>query len=103
MELDGFHRAAATYADVLGATGLAEYRRLIEPAWDKLADREGHSSRDYAIREAMIGVAHASGDPDELIRVRSRSLRTPDDYLEIVRVLTGAGRRPEAIDWAQRG
>jgi hypothetical protein len=30
-ELDGFHRAAATYAEVLGAAGLAEYRSALEP------------------------------------------------------------------------
>ena len=103
-ELDGFHRAAATYADVLGATGLAEYRRLIEPAWNKIDDDDDlSSSRDYTIREAMIGVALASGDPDDVIRIRGRSLRTPDDYLEIVRVLTDAGRPVEAIDWAQLG
>ena len=103
-ELDGFHRAAATYADVLGVVGLAEYRRLIEPAWTTIGNGDDlDSNRDYTIREAMIGVALASGDPDDVIRVRSRSLRTPDDYLEIVRVLTGAGRSVEAIDWAQRG
>lgn len=103
-ELDGFHRAAATYADVLGVAGLAEYRRLIEPAWTKIdvGDDFG-SSRDYAIREAMIGVALASGDPDDVIRVRSRSLRTPDDYLDIVCVLIDAGRSVDAIEWAQRG
>ena len=103
-ELDGFHRAAATYADVLGAVGLAEYRRLIEPAWTKI-DNGGDlgSTRDYSIREAMIGVALASGDPDDVIRVRSRSLGTPDDYLEIVRVLTDAGRHEEATEWARRG
>ena len=50
-----------------------------------------------------IGVALASRDADELIRVRSRSLRMPDDYLEIVRELTDAGRKQEAIEWAQRG
>ena len=104
-ELDGFHRAAATYVDVLGATGLAEYRRLIEPAWNKIDDGDdiSSSSRDYTTREAMIGVALASGDPDDVIRIRGRSLRTPDDYLEVVGVLTDAGRPVEAIDWAQRG
>ena len=103
-ELDGFHRAAATYADVLGLVGLAEYRRLIEPAWTKIGNGDDlGNSRDYTIREAMIGVALASGDPDDVIRVRSRSLRTPDDYLEIVRVLTDAGRSVEAIEWSQRG
>jgi SWIM zinc finger len=82
-ELDAFHRAAATYAGVLGTVGLAEYRRLIEPDCNRsTADSDRSSSGNYEIREAMIGVAIASGDPDELIRVRSRSLQLPDDYLE---------------------
>jgi hypothetical protein len=103
-ELDAFHRAAATYADVLGVVGLAEYRRLIEPDWDRsTADGDRSSSGNFGIREAMIGVALASGDPDELIRVRSRSLQLPDDYLEIINLLTAAGRTSEAIEWGQRG
>ncbi len=32
-ELDTFHRAAATYADVLGPDGIAAYRRIVEPKW----------------------------------------------------------------------
>ena len=103
-ELDAFHRAAATYAEVLGTVGLTEYRRLIEPDWDRsTADSDRSSSGNFGIREAMIGVALASGDPDELIRVRSRSLQLPDDYLEIINMLTAAGRTSEAIEWGQRG
>jgi hypothetical protein len=102
-ELDAFHRAAATYAGVLGAVGLAEYRRLIEPDWDRsTADGDRSSSGNFGIREAMIGVALASGDPDELIRVRGRSLQLPDDYLEIINMLTAAGRTAEAIEWGRR-
>ena len=33
LGFDTFHRAAATYADVLGAAGLAVYRRLAEAEW----------------------------------------------------------------------
>ena len=103
-ELDAFHRAAATYAGVLGTVGLAEYRRLIEPDWGRLtADSDRSSSGNFGIREAMIGVALASGDPDELIRVRSLSLRLPDDYLEIINMLTAAGRTSDAIEWGRRG
>ena len=102
-ELDAFHRAAATYVGVLGTVGLGEYRRLVEPEWDRLATGDdGSSSGVYAIREAMIGVAVASGDPDELIRVRSRSLQIPDDYLEIINMLSSAGRTAEAIEWGHR-
>ena len=89
---------------MLRPVGLAEYRRLIEPDWDRpRADDDRSSSRNFGIREAMIGVALASGDPDELVRVRSRSLQLPDDYLEIMNMLTAAGRTSEAIEWGQRG
>lgn len=125
-ELDGFHRAAATYADVLGVDGLAEYRRLVQPAWDRLHDDTAELTgspgltdddadldddavgdvgepSEFAVRHAMIGWALGTGDPDELIAVRSRDLRLPDDYLEIGRALTRADRTGEAIEWARRG
>lgn len=103
-ELDGFHRAAATYAEVLGSEGLAEHRRLLEPRWDELRSQtEGWSSQRFAVREAMVGVALATGDPDELVEVYRDDLKTPDAYLEIARTLTGAGRDDEAEAWAREG
>ena len=105
-ELDGFHRTAATYAEVLDDPGLDEYRRIVEPRWEKAAStddtRDGSTER-FRLREAMIGLAVASGDPDEMIAVRSRDLRTPDDYLAIARSLEAGDRRDEALDWARRG
>lgn len=103
-ELDGFHRAAARYVDVLGEDGLAEYRRLVEPRWEEVAeDTEGWSSERFRLREAMTAVALARGDPDELIRIRRHDLITPDDYLEIARSLAAASRADEAIEWGRRG
>lgn len=103
-ELDGFHRAATTYAGVLGQEGLAEYRRLIEPQWHELQPDSGDwSSERFTIREAMIGLALASADPDELIEVLRHDLKTPDRYLEIVRALAAAGRDEEALTWARQG
>lgn len=106
-ELDGFHRAAAVYADVLGDKGLAEYRRLLEPGWTELLRNVGDESRrygrDFAVRHAMIGWAMGTGNPDTLIEVKAQDLRLPDDYLEIAQMLSGAGRRDEAMEWARRG
>lgn len=103
-ELDGFHRAAAAYAGVLGEAGLAEYRRIVEPRWEVLTDRAGRQSGDrFAVEQAMIGVALGSGDVDELIEVRGRDLRSPGGYLEIARALARAGRIDDAIEWAERG
>lgn len=103
-ELDGFHRAAAIYAAVLGEAGLEEYRTLLTPRWQDLLKRsEGHSIGRFRVREALIGVALASGDPDELIEVKSHDLHSPYDYLEIARTLMTADRTEEAAQWARRG
>ena len=103
-ELDGFHRAAAGYADSLGEDGMAEYRRLVEPAWARLGPAtDARSSERFRVREAMIGLALASGDPEQLIEARRHDLRTPDDYLEVARMLAASERADEAIDWARRG
>jgi uncharacterized Zn finger protein len=102
-ELDTFHRAAARYAEVLGAKGLAEYRQIVEPRWEVLDADDVWSHDSFRLREAMVGVALASGDPDELIRVKQRDLRSPHDYEEIVVFLRSAGRVDEAVLWARNG
>lgn len=103
-ELDGFHRAAATYADVLGAAGLAAHRRLVEPRWEQLrAQTDGWSSQRYTLRKAMVGVTLATGDPNELIEVYRDDLRTVDPHLQISRALAAAGRGDEAEAWAREG
>lgn len=103
-ELDTFHRAAATYAEVLGPDGIAAYRRVIEPKWrasKKVTDR--YSDAAFRSREAMVGIAQAAGNPDDLIAIRGDDLRTPDDFLEIAQELATASRQAEAIEWARRG
>lgn len=103
-ELDGFHRAAATYADVLGVDGLAAYRRLVAPRWEQLQSQtDGWSSQRFTLREAMVGVALASGGPDELIDVYRHDLHTVDAYLQISRALAAADRGDEAETWAREG
>lgn len=103
-ELDAFHRAAARYADVLGVEGIDEYRRRVEPKWRKLGpDTDRWSGQRFRVREAMIGVALATADPDELIKVKQHDLRTPDDYLEVAEALCAAGRIDDAVAWARRG
>lgn len=103
-ELDTFRRAAATYAEVLGPDGIAEYRRIVEPKWRAgTKNKDPYSHAAFASTQAMIGVAQGAGDPDELIAIRGGELRTPGDYLEIAEALIGAKRRDDALDWARRG
>ncbi len=107
-ELDTFHHSAATYAEVLGDVGLAEFRRALLPRWDANPTRtEALSERrwgeSYSVSEAMIGWALGTGDPDALIEVRSRDLSSASDYLMIARSLVETGRDNEALNWAKLG
>jgi len=103
-ELDGFHRAAASYVGVLGEHGIAEYRRILEPRWEEVRDsKEEFSSGRFRVEQAMIGVALASADPDALIEILSEGTLYPHDYVEIAGSLADVGREDESIDWARRG
>ena len=103
-ELDTFHRAAARYAHVLGETGLAEYRALVEPKWRALDPRgDDYRTERFRIEQGMIGLALGTGDPDLLITVMRERLRSPYDHLEVAEALAEAGRTDEAIEWARNG
>lgn len=104
-DLDGFHRSAIDYADVLGEEGLAEQHRLLSQRWTDPGSGQGGEApvEPHRVREALIGVALARRDVDGLIAVRQTDLRTPDAYLEIAGALRGAGRLEEAERWARDG
>ena len=99
--LDGFGRAAAAYAEVLGETGLAAYRESLQPHLKRTDAKR--SSNAFVVREAMVGWAIGTGDPDTLIEVHGRDRILPHDVLDIARSLVAAGRDDEAIQWARRG
>jgi len=108
-DYDAFHRAALTYAEVLGETGLAAYRRLAEAQWARVkplgpgedeSDRYGSRFRLTAI---MAALAEAAGDLDALVAVKARDLSAPYDFLEIARLCAEHGRPEQALDWAERG
>lgn len=104
-----FHGAAETYKDVLGTTGLAEYRRLAEADWKKVPalgpgdDDPQRYGRRHTITSVMESLARASGDVDGLIAVKSHDLSNPWDFLDVAKVCLEAGREDAALDWAERG
>ena len=103
-ELDGFHRSAAAYAEVLGESGLAAFRARLEPHRTRAARAtEGWSGNTFAVRRAMVGWALGTGDPGALIEAHRRDQILPGDVLEIAEALDRAGRGDEAVAWARRG
>jgi uncharacterized Zn finger protein len=107
-EWDVFSRAAATHGDVMGKEGRAEYRRLAEAEWAKVPRVEpgGKSQRfDGAFRITFImeTLADLAGDPDAMAAVLERDLSSAYSFLRIAEVYEKAGRRDEALSWAERG
>lgn len=105
---DIFYDAATNYADVFGAEGLAEFRRLAEEEWAKVPTKEPGAKSSFAdgttrIRSIMEDLAEASGDVDALAAVKSRDLSSPYCFLQIAEVYAKAGRQAQALDWAERG
>ena len=107
-DYDIFHRAAGTYADVLGETGLAVYRRLAEAEWAKVrplgpgedAERYGWRFRITSVVEA---IAATRGDLEALVAIKSRDLSLPYDFLEVASLYRDAGQPERALEWAERG
>ena len=105
-ELDGFHRSAAAYSEILGAVGLDEFRECLKPHRDAVANPTGEwSSTEYRVRQAMVGWALGKDDPEALVEAHTRAQgqMLPDDVLEIAQALDRAGRGEEAVEWARRG
>lgn len=104
-DLDTFRGAAQTYASILGAEGLVEYRRVVATAFEALGSEvPGQWSSDaFRVRQARIGVALGSGDVDELISILDTERLVPRDCTTIVDALVRSGRDTEAIEWARRG
>jgi uncharacterized Zn finger protein len=104
-----FHRAALVYADLLGDTGLAAYRRLAEADWAKVPDLgpgeddPNRYGRRYRITSIMEALARVDGDLEALVAVKSRDLSRPHDFLEIAKLHHDAGDPDLALDWAERG
>jgi tetratricopeptide (TPR) repeat protein len=101
-----FSGAAGRYADMLGETGLAEYRRLATDAWAKLPARVGRSefSSEYScLRDILDFFAEREADVQARIDIRRKDLSSPWSYLELARFCLSHGRSDEALRWAEEG
>ncbi|MBI4481544.1 MAG: SWIM zinc finger family protein [Acidobacteria bacterium] len=106
---DTFFGAAATYADILGAKGLAVYRKLAEAEWAKVPalgpgrDDPNKYGRRFRITHIMETLARESGDVEALVAIKSRDLSAPYAYLQIAEVYKQARKHDKALEWAERG
>ena len=108
-DLDVVHNAAATYSDILGAEGIAEYRRLAKAEWDALPplgpgqDERSYSSRRFRITQIMQTLAELTGDVDAVADVLARDQSSPYQFVRIAELYTKAGRHGDALAWAEKG
>jgi tetratricopeptide (TPR) repeat protein len=106
---DIFSGAADIYADVFGAEGLAEYRRLAESEWAKVrqlqpGDRDDErSSRRFRVTHMMEALARQTGDPEALVEIKRRDLSHAYSFLQIAEIYREAGQHDKALDWAEQG
>ncbi len=108
-DLDVFHDAAATYAEVLGAEGIAEYRRLAKAEWDALPplgpgqEERSYSPRRFRITQIMETLAELTGDVDAVAEVLARDQSSAYQFVRLAEVYRNAGRYDDALAWAEKG
>lgn len=108
-DLDVFHDAAATYAEILGAEGIAEYRRLAQAEWDGLPplgpgqEERSYSSRRFRITQIMETLAELIGDVDAVVEVLARDQSSAYQFVRIAELYRNAGRYDDALAWAEKG
>jgi uncharacterized Zn finger protein len=108
-DYDVFSGSSRAYADVLGAPGLDEYRRLAAEAWAKLPARVGgrgvaNGSDDYRqLRDILDGFAERDGDVAARIALRAKDLSSTWAYFQLAEFCLSQGREDEALRWAEDG
>lgn len=93
------------YEQVLGISGLARYRELVEQAWHALPPKRAndYSGRRFTVTHLMENLAESSGGADALIDVLARDVSSGYDALRIAERLCADGREEEALTWLERG
>lgn len=100
-----FLHALPDYEPVLGPTGLARYRELVEKAWQDLPPKNpgDYSSSRFVVSYLLERLAECTGGADALIEVLSREVTSGYDVLRIAQRLCVDGRDDEALEWLARG
>src|SRR6266446_5489349 len=93
-EWEFFHGASEAYKDILGETGLAEYRELANEAWKKIRPlrtgarrvEDDQSSERFVLEAILESFAEREEDVDGVIAIRAKDLSTAHDYLGIAQL-----------------
>jgi hypothetical protein len=97
------------YAEVLGASGLAEYRRLTEQAWAALpactpSVSGGHVRGIYThLSKVLDHFAESEGNVDVRIALRTKYLPETSEYVRLVDFCLQQGRADTALHHAEEG
>ena len=107
-QYDTFSGAAQVYAEALGETGLAEYRRLAEREWEHVpalgpGERDSGAGTRWRITSMMEALARADGGLEALVEVKSRDLSTGSRFLQVAQLYRDAEDHDRAEEWARRG
>ncbi|MBN1865624.1 MAG: hypothetical protein JW808_12070 [Victivallales bacterium] len=106
---DIFSGAYEVYGFVLGKTGKARYRELVESEWSKLPhygpneNNEDRYGRTHTIEQMMLSIVEETGDLNRIIEVMSRDLSESYDFLNIAERCRQAKAYALAIQWAEQG
>lgn len=100
-----FLNAVSDYAPVLGSSGMARYRELVEREWQDLPPKkpDDHDSKRFVVTYLMEQLAECIGGADALIDVIARDVTSGYGVLRIAERLCADGRDDEALEWLRRG
>ena len=103
-----FARSDEAYADLLGASGLAEYWRLAEAAHARLPPigRDGidpKSADRHRLTAILDRFAERAGDVERRIALRRAALVHAQDHLALARFCLDQGRPATALQVAEEG
>jgi uncharacterized Zn finger protein len=113
-EYGTFEGAVALYAEALGESGLAEYRRLAAEAWQKLSPSTGRRVEQEPAEQEFLGnsdqlmrildiFAEREGDVDARIALRAKDLSSQWSYLQLAEFCHAHGREEEALRHSEEG
>ena len=104
-----FHGFSGAYRAILGETGRARHREIVEAEWNalpKLApgkEDPERFGRTGTLERMMLAIGEEEQDLEWILRVLSRELSDAYDYLRIAQRCREARRYELAREWAEKG